>query len=340
LNKDYNKQLHNLYEIFKKKKTKQYDFIKCSLLVDLVKFYNKEIRNPKKFLLKFSLFLANKIEENKNKIRSLEELQKKHKYKKNYHYPVGKHYGILFDNFDKKSLFKEPYQLLKKRFIRNKINIKNFKNKTAIDLGCGNGRYTFALKKLGFKKVVGIDISKKNIYNAKKKKIKNVSFFNGNILKLNFIKEKFDFIFSYGVFHHTPSISKCFKEMHKVMAQNSSGFIFLIGAGGIKWKIINLMRKILSNVSQNYIYKFFKDYGFTNKQIFLILDHVLVPINKLTTPSEIEKIFIKNKFKYFKRCNRGSDFDDIEKIFRAKSIPKNTRFEIFGYGENRFFFKS
>ncbi len=337
--KDCKKRLEKICQILKKKNTKQYNNIKCVILLDLVKFYNEEIKNPDKFLLRFYYFLSNKIKEYENDIKFLEKKIKKYSFKKSYPFSAGKHYGILFDDFDNKSIFEEPYQLLKKRFNRNKINIKNFKNKTAIDLGCGNGRYTFALKKFGFKKVVGIDISKKNINNAKKHKIKNVFFYTGDILNLNFIKERFDFVFSYGVFHHTRSISKCFKEMFKIMKKNSSGFVFLIGAGGIRWLIINIMRKILLNISPNYIYKFFKGCGFTNKKIFLILDHILVPINKLTTPNEIEKIFKKNKIKYFKRCKRGSDFDDIERIFKIKSISKKKKFEIFGHGENRYFFK-
>ena len=39
----------------------------------------------------------------------------------------------------------------------------------ALDAGCGNGRYTAALKTLGMKEVYGIDLSKNNIADAKKR---------------------------------------------------------------------------------------------------------------------------------------------------------------------------
>jgi len=43
----------------------------------------------------------------------------------------------------------------------------NFKNKTVLDIGCNSGQYSLNAKKLGAKSVVGIDIDKKRIYQAK-----------------------------------------------------------------------------------------------------------------------------------------------------------------------------
>tara|TARA_B110000027_G_C16054369_1_gene271492 strand:+ start:264 stop:989 length:726 start_codon:yes stop_codon:yes gene_type:complete len=43
----------------------------------------------------------------------------------------------------------------------------NFKNKTVLDIGCNSGQYSLNAKKLGAKSVVGIDIDKNRIYQAK-----------------------------------------------------------------------------------------------------------------------------------------------------------------------------
>ena len=43
----------------------------------------------------------------------------------------------------------------------------NFKNKTVLDIGCNSGQYSLNAKKLGANSVVGIDIDKKRIYQAK-----------------------------------------------------------------------------------------------------------------------------------------------------------------------------
>jgi ubiquinone/menaquinone biosynthesis C-methylase UbiE len=64
-----------------------------------------------------------------------------------------------------------------------------------LDLGCGMGRTTFGLYKLGFQNIIGIDITEKMIYEAKEiAKNNNVTipFIERNATNLNFNNESFD----------------------------------------------------------------------------------------------------------------------------------------------------
>ena len=80
--------------------------------------------------------------------------------------------------------------------------------------------------------------------------------------------------------------------------------------------------------------------GLKKNRIFYTLDHVLVPINTLSKPKDVEKIFSKCKIKFFKKLNRGSSKDEIENIFKfKKKIPTQKLYYIFGTGENRYLFK-
>ena len=81
---------------------------------------------------------------------------------------TAKHYSGLFREFDNDKYFKEPVELLKPRLERNGYDLNEFKDFVALDAGCGNGRYTAALKTLGMKEVYGIDLSKNSIADAKK----------------------------------------------------------------------------------------------------------------------------------------------------------------------------
>ena len=77
-------------------------------------------------------------------------------------------------------------------------DFKNFfekqnKNKTIIDLGCGNGSQSYFLEKMGFK-VKAIDIVKQLKYKVK-------DFLIDDILQSN-LNEKFDFIIDRGLIHN------------------------------------------------------------------------------------------------------------------------------------------
>src|SRR3989344_8400326 len=84
--------------------------------------------------------------------------------------------------------------------------VKKYYNKKidCLDVGCGTGINAIYLAKQNFN-AVGVDISKVAIEIAKKKAIKSkvkCKFYMGDVLNLNFLKRKFDFVFDRGCFHH------------------------------------------------------------------------------------------------------------------------------------------
>ena len=79
------------------------------------------------------------------------------------------------------------------RLIKNGYPIESLKGKKALDAGCGGGRYSVALRKLGLSDVTGIDMSESGLKDAKnrvsKAKIDGVKFMKGNVLELPFDDE-------------------------------------------------------------------------------------------------------------------------------------------------------
>ena len=105
--------------------------------------------------------------------------------------------------------------------------IKNKKNKTALDLGCGVGRNTEMLAKLGFN-FYACDNYKKMI-DETKKRLKRTGF-NEKFLEykitqqsmnnLSYPSDYFDFIISHGVYHNAFSVEefkKALKESSRVL---------------------------------------------------------------------------------------------------------------------------
>ncbi len=78
-----------------------------------------------------------------------------------------------------------------------------------LDLGCGTGRTTFPLFQLGFKNIIGVDLTPEMITSAKElDKIykTNIQFEVGNALELRFGKDEFDaVIFSFNGLMSIPS---------------------------------------------------------------------------------------------------------------------------------------
>jgi len=110
-----------------------------------------------------------------------------------------------------------------KTILKNKINkfCKNF-NK-ALDIGCGNGRYTKEFAKI-FDEVIGIDLSKKQIKkNQKENELSNIKYLNENFIDADNDKlPKFDFIFVGDIFMYTSDndVKKVFKSLLNLLNQD------------------------------------------------------------------------------------------------------------------------
>ncbi|MBN1468094.1 MAG: methyltransferase domain-containing protein [Fusobacteriaceae bacterium] len=115
-----------------------------------------------------------------------------------------------------------------------KLLIEKYVNKKSeiIDIGCGAGRTTIGLYKLGYTNVLGVDISKSLIENAinlsKQKKI-NIKFEEGNIVNLKYKSNSFDFaLFSFNGISHIPlkiNRIRALKEVKRLLKKDSI-FIF------------------------------------------------------------------------------------------------------------------
>lgn len=94
------------------------------------------------------------------------------------------------------------------QFLRFEILLRGFDlhNKSFLDVGCGLGGFIDFLnfKKIKGYKYLGIDISNNLLDFAKLKyqKNKNVEFRLGEILEMNFLKRKFDFVIASGAFSY------------------------------------------------------------------------------------------------------------------------------------------
>jgi len=120
----------------------------------------------------------------------------------------------------------------KNPFFEDIKKIKDKKNKEVVDLGCGIGEIGGFLSK-EFKKVIGIDFSKKMIAKSKErnKSLKNVKFCLGDISNLKKFYNKFDLAISINsiISSNLNQVDKTFEEANKILKENGK-FICILPA--------------------------------------------------------------------------------------------------------------
>ena len=98
------------------------------------------------------------------------------------------------------------------------FNYKKFREKKILEIGCGIGLMSMLWAKNG-SNLTAIDLNPQSISLTKKRfrnnKLKGkISLGDAN--KLKFINESFDYVYSWGVLHHSPDFEKSVSEMMRV----------------------------------------------------------------------------------------------------------------------------
>lgn len=139
----------------------------------------------------------------------------------------GTGFGSEVENYTKgrKALPKEMFHWIK-NLVKPDADI--------LDIGCGNGRITLALREHVTSQVTGFDIDDKMINEAKKnanEKGFHIPFFQGDVKELaqSFMKGRFDAITASSSLHWF-STPEDFKAIRSVL--NPQGFLIVISGGG------------------------------------------------------------------------------------------------------------
>jgi 2-polyprenyl-3-methyl-5-hydroxy-6-metoxy-1,4-benzoquinol methylase len=107
-----------------------------------------------------------------------------------------------------------------------------FAAKRALDAGCGSGRWTYALAELGAV-VTAIDLTSggPEAAQAALGDRPNLSFAQADLHALPFRAEAFDFVFSWGVLHHTPDTRTAFDRLVPLVRPGGTLFVMVYERG-------------------------------------------------------------------------------------------------------------
>lgn len=256
-------------------------------------------------------------------------------YEKEKKFKTQELFSKLWEERAKKNLLNSK-KILQDSFKRNAFDLKFFKNKKILDMGCGSGRFSIALATLGARQVIGIDLGKNGLKigrkNAKINKIENVKFVEGSVLALPFKDNEFDFIFCKGVLHHTGDLKKGISEFFRVMKKNGKGFLYLYGADGIFWNSRKKMRSVMKDIPLEYTIKILDLIAMPAKRT-IFTDSWYVPIEEHVTNNRLIRIFNETGINQYSRWEKGRRIELETMVFSNDNKISN---KIWGNGELRY----
>ncbi|MBI4149104.1 methyltransferase domain-containing protein [Candidatus Woesearchaeota archaeon] len=132
------------------------------------------------------------------------------------------------------------------------ITPAKLKNKSVLDAGCGNGHLSIKLADYGLE-VIALDITESVYlayqYNSRKDR---VFFVQGDVMHPPFKQGVFDYVYSSGVLHHTPSTKKSFLALSRCVKQGGKYWVWLY----LKISRIRGTNWIYDNKPKLYLYDF------------------------------------------------------------------------------------
>ena len=213
-----------------------------------------------------------------------------------------------------KETFMHSVNLVESRLRDSGFDEAFFDGKTCFDGGCGIGRLSVAMSRLGASKVIAADIGGSSLsyfeHALFELEIKNVEIVNADITDLSkWEAGSFDFVATNGVLHHTLAPIEGLKEHYRITSDQSGVlWIYLYGDRGNYWPIYDRIRDSLSEIDTKFIKEVLTQMNLREGLVYTYLDNCLAPRTYHLT-SDIVKTLNDIHPMTFKEADGPSIFD-------------------------------
>lgn len=152
-----------------------------------------------------------------------------------------------------------------------------FRGKTVLDVGCGSGRWTYAMASLGAR-VVAVDVSDAAVQITREVTERmdigagEVTVIQASLFHLPFLPEQFDCVVSWGVLHHTHDTAAAFRAIASLVS--SGGLLYVMvyeRRNPVKVVGTELLRRVLRRLSPEARYRACGRLVIKNRLLFQLL---------------------------------------------------------------------
>jgi SAM-dependent methyltransferase len=127
---------------------------------------------------------------------------------------------------------------------RTGLEPEDLYGKLVLDVGCGMGRFADIASRWGAH-VVGVDLSAAAEVAARNLADReSVSIFRADVFSLPFATESFDYIYSLGVLHHTPSCEQAFKRLPALLKPGGTVILWVYSGYNRWYRMSDLYRRV------------------------------------------------------------------------------------------------
>ena len=233
---------------------------------------------------------------------------------------TGRLFGDLWHRYDDE-LFEESVALFARRFEANGFDLSWFRGKRCLDAGCGGGRYSIAMARLGAEEVIGCDVSSEGIRDCRRRAtgMRAVSFEVASVLQLPFANESFDFVCSSGVLHHTADPAQGLREITRVLRPGGRVFLLLYGARGLRWPTIIALRPYAHALGYAAVDYAMREAELPANKQRTFLDDLFVPLIAFYEWADVHRMLADNGYSDITRWERGKlDHEASVEVQRAE----------------------
>ena len=236
---------------------------------------------------------------------------------------TGRLFGDLWHHLDE-TQFEQSVALFASRFEANGFDLSWLKGKQCLDVGCGGGRYSVAMARLGAARVVGCDLSEVGMADARARAegMSNVSFEKASALDLPFEDESFDFVCCSGVLHHTTDADKGLDELTRVLRLGGRLYLLLYGTGGLRWAAGCALRPIAQELGYNFINHAVEKAGLPANNRRNFLDDFFVPIVTFVNWETLHSKLDARGFEKIERWEKGRFDPEVSPSLQREEFKK------------------